>query len=1723
MLTIITFVNIFKFYPREGPNCGQRITIVGQWFGPLENSRRDISVGGVPCTNTAFVSITEVLCTTSPAHEAGGAIRVVTDTASGVSEFDYEVVPHPIITSIIPNRVASQRQTRITISGTFLGRSNADISSVTFVPDLEAGAGSTLTPASATPLLCGDVQLTQNATEIQCTVPPSTWGGWSAHIVIDTVSGCNNLELDNRNAIQMYAPDILSISPTALSLFVPTPLTIIGNDLRGGLTEISIDGRLCGSVVFASATSITCIAPPLDVELTSEEVLAAVGRVDVFVETKDGGISRYPLNMTTRVETPVVNSVSPVRIYTGQSSLVTLDGEWLGRHPGDLLNVTIAGIPCVSIAGLNTSAPAPNVTGAEEMSLANAWISPTQVTCLLNPSNETKPYAGPMYVETPYGQYKTDFLLALRKPPANPGTYLPEVLGVTPKTAAVNGPTVITISGIFDETRGPDGHIVTVSGLDCVVQNVTADAVTCVLEPGDSVGSFSVIVSTPFGEASEADVDFQWVPPPPYIEDCYPRLGRRQGGDNITLAGEFFLPAGQGTQEIFMGNIPCRLAASVDAGHAICTTVSEDELKIAGPMGNVSVTYVADTTPSGILFDLELQREDEWFESNVIDCGFQYANESQICEPACPRRANCGADAEGNAACICRNGWYGGDCSSRNIEVLARNSQSVLNEFMATQNELVAADRQYSIVVTEDTGFADGEILISLKEPNAEDVTVTFSIADPLGKPVDSRILLRPPSITIPASPDSIAQPVTVRVMGRYDAVRSGSVTGVVKVVSVTSADPRFASSSDIKPIRVLCLERSPRLYALDKTLIEKIGNNITVIASDLDRLVQITLDDNVVVPMDESKRRVLPDYSPERPSGLLGAVLGGRPVSREARDSSDEGAAGASRRRQSLAVTEAVTVYEELHLILPTMPNGYHSLSLVNLGGTMSTAKEVLYYTDSCTQEGFYGPDCKKCPVGGVCPGGDRVWAGEGYWTPSEDSAEVTKCEHAFRCPGGQGGAFCSEGYTGDFCAQCADQYYLGSAGECQACPSQTGVVSYMVADFVLWTSFGLAAAYVEDRELFTYCVVFVRALQAIAGIGETATVKTPQSARRIYEFLRLFSGDYSIVKADCLSPTPYHLQFYFALAHAVAIFIPMFVLLSLAKNVSKWRLRKAPDIEKRERMNYFHDRFVRCVLVAITLIYLTIGTRSLEAVACRPVNGELRMMASLITPCFKGKHMPAAAISLAFLTLVVAGFPAFLFYWYKRHPLRLYTNERFMEKYNFFYEQIRPGFVNFFLIEFYIFASLIAGKAVMTEHPNSQNALLSSGFAMKLMIIVLKSPYQLASDNWLQGVISLAALMATNYNFIVGLGMLDRLRGLSDMLVSVIFLMFAICVIVLVIYIGILMKREAKEVKAKREGMEYDLGDDWMVSMNEEFTYSFAQDSRVRKDRLVGFETILEDAVGVRPMDEATRELDDALAALQRATAERKTIIGGAKVFFANLFGFGADDSSAEYYPPYPTDVDEAGVDHEDESSTFNTEDMSLTEEEETPAMRKERLKREKANAKQAKKDAKEAKKRKKRLTSIIGEKEGFFAEVDKNEASAWSKKFSKRKQALHDSIKQADENKRLAAEHARLAEIEKGREVAITDQFLGFFGVGGRRPPLAQESAALDSGDESDSSHEGETHHDDATSYRDDATSHPDDATSYRGEVEYEHDEEEEHDYSEGSAASASSASVSSSASE
>jgi outer membrane protein assembly factor BamB len=503
-----------------------------------------------------------------------------------------------------------------------------------------------------------------------------------------------------------------------------------------------------------------------------------------------------------------------------------------------------------------------------------------------------------------------------------------------------------------------------------------------------------------------------------------------------------------------------------------------------------------------------------------------------------------------------------------------------------------------------------------------------------------------------------------------------------------------------------------------------------------------------------------------------------------------------------------------------------YLRLSLVNvMSGTYGAADNLVYVTSDCPEEGQFGrgKDCRECPEGADCPGGYRLWPKPGYWNPGEGSGYVSRCSPPKSCLGTRS-SLCAPGYEGFMCGKCSKDFYRGN-GACQPCPVAELTLVFIVGDIVVWLIFAASAVAVRDRMTLSYIVMFVRSLSLLGAVGKTIEAENvPRWIITLYEVLYIFSGDYSFIKPDCVTPAPWSQIFGVSLAYNIAVFVPVWLALGVAYVVSgesrydTWladvnevrglaneaadgsdgdsSLPVVPPARPRTR-DYWTDRAVRMLVIWCAVVYLAVTSFALETLSCTPVgnNGAYRMVTQPHTTCYKGDHIFVTAASCVLLVGFTIGFPLGMLRWVKRAENRekLHSDERFMERWNFLYEFYNIKNPTFWLVEFPITCIVAAGHSALRPHVNYQMSISVAVFAYKLVYICVRRPFIDWMTDLIQGVMALVSLVAINMTFFSRHRIFERVPALSVSLSVLVATLLAVAVVGIVAVIIVLIIRPA------------------------------------------------------------------------------------------------------------------------------------------------------------------------------------------------------------------------------------------------------------------------------------------------------------------------------------------
>jgi hypothetical protein len=424
-----------------------------------------------------------------------------------------------------------------------------------------------------------------------------------------------------------------------------------------------------------------------------------------------------------------------------------------------------------------------------------------------------------------------------------------------------------------------------------------------------------------------------------------------------------------------------------------------------------------------------------------------------------------------------------------------------------------------------------------------------------------------------------------------------------------------------------------------------------------------------------------------------------------------------------------------------------------------------------------------------------------------------VTKCDPPESCIGTRD-RVCAVGYEGFMCGKCSNDFHRAE-GICQPCPQPAATLIFIIGDVVVWLLFALSVVTVSDRMTLSYIVMAVRALSMLGAVGKmTEGQDVPRWIVKIYEVLYIFSGDYSFVKPDCVTPAPWSQIFGISLAYNIAVFIPVFSALAIVRLIAKddndnvdyntWTPTEDDPVRPQTK-SYWTDRMVRMCVIWGAVVYLSITSLALETLSCTPVGitGEYRMITRPHELCYIGDHIILVAVSTVLLFGYSLGYPIAMLKWVRRteHKDMIHGSERFMERWNFLYEFYNVKNPTFWLIEFPITCIVAAGHSVLRPHVNYQMSISVALFLFKLVYICFRRPFIDWITDVIQAVMALVSLVAINMTFFSRHGVFEKVPALSVSFSVMIALFLALALFGIVGMIVLMLMRPAGQAERDRQ----------------------------------------------------------------------------------------------------------------------------------------------------------------------------------------------------------------------------------------------------------------------------------------------------------------------------------
>eukprot|EP00163_Fabomonas_tropica_P033627 TRINITY_DN8938_c0_g3_i1.p1 TRINITY_DN8938_c0_g3~~TRINITY_DN8938_c0_g3_i1.p1 ORF type:complete len:1387 (+),score=389.60 TRINITY_DN8938_c0_g3_i1:331-4491(+) len=1012
----------------------------------------------------------------------------------------------------------------------------------------------------------------------------------------------------------------------------------------------------------------------------------------------------------------------------------------------------------------------------------------------------------------------------------------PSVSDIVPKTGPQEGGTRVTLTGIDLGTGPDDVTSITIGGSPCVdIEWISSAKIICTTTAnnqsssgvstgtggaaGDSSttgngGGFSygseVVVNTKSkGPGVGLDSgDFTYEDPALAvlasatgglsISGIMPSLIAPNGGSVIYIKGTGFNNTDLEDITVLVAGVECTSLTLTPEGYLKCTTADITEALANGATAEVSVSINGKgTAASEETFELLQEGQKECPEL----CGFTSRCDVTVGE------------------CKCRAGWTGETCQKPAF------IQSPLSGKWISE------------------AGAEVTFTVRLSARPESNVNIRYVPSD------EKEAFVSPPSLTFTGGNWDRERTITIR--GLDDLVCDGEKV-VALVREVTSKDPVFhqAPMTTNDPLVLRNKESNGRIINIAPETVGMSGDYVWIVAENVCHSPIFTVDGIEYKPIKRS-RRLTPDSEKRRLQFAAATSRRLRMLSNETATTTVTagGSTVTTTSGETLDVLLLPQGQEEFTVKLrnQTVAEGYRTLTLNadisslaggsngEVGVAATSKEEAVFITAKCAEEGMFGTgaSCRPCPEGAVCPGGSRAWPEEGYWTPDEESGVIQKCPRPESCLGGKD-ASCATGYEGALCGACIYGYYEQNSA-CIVCPSASDATWYIIADVILWCSFALCGIFITHQMLFSYIVMLVKSLQALAAIGEMGTEVLPDWLQTVYSVLHLFSGDYSFLKPDCYNPVTVEEKFYNSLTYNVIIFLPLLFGVPIAGVISRFvhKCRGTDAAQVQHTMDWYKDRTVRCFIIFLGTVYLPATTRAVAMLSCQDMGEAGHYM--IIEPshqCYTTTaYWNALAVACVVLVMLSVSFPLFMMNFLRVHKAQMFDNPRFGERFNFLYEFYKPGFTLFWAIEFAISCVIACANSILVPHPKYQLSICTIIFGMKFIFICWKGPFLDWITNSLQAVLTLALLLAVNANYLLTLDWTRKVTVLRQSLPIFIVVLSGATIFCI---LGLILWTATK--KDKDEDEEEDVeGDDDLVKKYDIGFFAHSEDGVEDDEELV------------------------------------------------------------------------------------------------------------------------------------------------------------------------------------------------------------------------------------------------------------------------------------------------
>lgn len=401
--------------------------------------------------------------------------------------------------------------------------------------------------------------------------------------------------------------------------------------------------------------------------------------------------------------------------------------------------------------------------------------------------------------------------------------------------------------------------------------------------------------------------------------------------------------------------------------------------------------------------------------------------------------------------------------------------------------------------------------------------------------------------------------------------------------------------------------------------------------------------------------------------------------------------------------------------------------------------------------ESGFYnlkaGQACLECVEGGICPGGDLIYAKPGYWRRN-NTDHIFKCFNEDACLGDQNTSACNVGYEGNLCQVCSPGYSTEKENFCSKCLNKSENVGKIIGLLVIISLFLIFQCYstlksVYESESITsiYLKILVSYSQLISIIIQFQ-LDWPELVLGLFNIQNKvsFSID-QFISVDCIISDLYNPFYAKVLAFAIIPFL--FFIISLIFWLCRYKIWKSLNVK---------EKLIGTIIVQFFFFYPTLLKLNFQALYCTELDyNDQYLTVYMNLKCWEGFHLFfGLTVVIPSLIIFCVAIPLLLYINIRKNRMKLEAQEQKL-KYGFFYNGFKDGFYywefiiiirELFITLFFVFISNISIP---------MQALLTFLVILASLMLQLKlEPYSTKQLNFLE-LLSILVSATTIYSGIM------------------------------------------------------------------------------------------------------------------------------------------------------------------------------------------------------------------------------------------------------------------------------------------------------------------------------------------------------------------------------------